>query len=86
MKRLELLLLIFSIVFYMPAIEGAEPAGSKEISQIKSSQEKAPETPANQPASNTPRDGTKPSAGRMKKFVPTEKIPADSAISFPADI
>ncbi len=45
-----------------------------------------PETPADDPAP-APQTGEEPTAGEPPEtFVPSEKLPADSAVSFPVDI
>jgi hypothetical protein len=50
-----------------------------------------PSTTTTEPESPTPvaesgQAGARPSGGDLERFVPSEELPADSAISFPVDI
>ena len=49
-----------------------------------------PQAPTAEPADATPQAGEKTppadAAGPIREFIPTEKIEADSAVSFPVDI
>ena len=78
MKNLSVLILMLVIPIH--SLSGDTPAGSRENSANK---DKAATTTI-QPS--TPKKAKKSNTASSKRFVPSEKISADVAVSFPADI
>ena len=62
-----------------PLIEETIPDEKKEPARPR-------EQKNTKPTVEKPQDMKKGKAGPLKKFVPSEKIPADQAVDFPADI
>jgi hypothetical protein len=78
-------LFFLAITLYPAALVADSPTATQGV---KPSQTDNPPGAENQPASPQPRinEEQAPSTTPMDKFIPKEKIPADTAISFPVDI
>ncbi len=89
--------LLFSIIF-LP-LAGAEPPAKEPVQQLPATGPAATENQVQVPAVRAAAAQTPPktlpvqpvsskqaSAGKQSGFTPTEKIGADSAVSFPVDI
>ena len=61
-------------------------AGRAEAHPVQSPQEPASGATPSQSGSEEEKDQEKDYQDEMEDFVPSEKLPADSAISFPVDI
>ena len=76
----KLLPLLFILLILTLALVGPEAPADDPTPA-----EGAPQTSEAQPAGEPPSGGP-PAGGPAETFVPSEKLPADSAISFPVDI
>jgi hypothetical protein len=78
-------LFFLAITLYSAALVADSSTAAKGV---RPSQTDNPPGAENQPASPPPRinEEEAPSTTSMEQFVPKEKIPADTAISFPVDI
>jgi hypothetical protein len=77
MKRI---IAFFIVLFAAAAMAAAEPKKDSGQAEPEEKAQSAPETPADS-REELLRDGSWP-----RPFVPSEKIGADSVVSFPADI
>jgi hypothetical protein len=69
----------YQVALKAPLIEETIPDEKKEPARPR-------EQKKTKPTVEKPQDMKKGKAGPLKKFVPSEKIPADQAVDFPADI
>ena len=93
-KHLPLFLLVLLMAVFLPALlavaQNEPPAEPRPAPLTVQTQQAEPEAETDQPATSQDSKKTDPATGTaarpLKEFKPTEKIGADSAVSFPVDI
>ena len=93
-KRVLLLLFVLQIAVFLPpflAVAQDDPPSEPQAAPVTDQEQQAEsETQADQSATPQDTEKTDPATGAatrsLKEFKPTDKIGADSAVSFPVDI
>ena len=87
-KRALTAIAVFSVAFLPLVLVGAqdEPVAEKPPVYVTTARRTSTQEQANRTNDANPPSASKQTAKPLKQFKPTDKIGADSAVSFPVDI